>query len=354
LARYPKSAFADDATWYLTFAYYLLGDSTEALKAIATYAEIAGRSNEDAVMRVRYWRARILMQAGRSDDAKPLLRECVSHAPFHYYGLLARARLREMGESPSWPQGPGRASEPAPLQDPAWRAHLSSIVSGLKTKPASSSNATKPAFSSATGRLARCPFCWRSTHDCCLSPAHKLAEANGQAELGEARDSSGRPRIRVPSPALPRLRPRVRQPGAFRVRHHEEGIELLSLRRFLLGCARPSATDSVHGRRGGPALILGPIPTSSSTPIPTCTSAQPTWASSSIAFSGQEALAAGAYNAGAHAMMRWCDQWGNRPLDEFVELITYDQAREYIKRVLGIYARYRHLYAQPLELSLDP
>ena len=69
-------------------------------------------------------------------------------------------------------------------------------------------------------------------------------------------------------------------------------------------------------------------------------------------FQGQEALAAGAYNAGAHAMMRWCDQWANRPLDEFVELITYDQAREYIKRVLGIYARYRHLYTRPLELSL--
>ena len=70
-------------------------------------------------------------------------------------------------------------------------------------------------------------------------------------------------------------------------------------------------------------------------------------------FAGQEALAAGAYNAGAHAMMRWCDQWPGRPHDEFVELITYDQAREYIKRVLGIYARYRYLYAQPLELTLS-
>jgi soluble lytic murein transglycosylase len=70
-------------------------------------------------------------------------------------------------------------------------------------------------------------------------------------------------------------------------------------------------------------------------------------------FAGQEALAAGAYNAGAHAMMRWCDLWPDRPLDEFVELITYDQAREYIKRVLANYAHYRHLYAQPLELSLS-
>jgi soluble lytic murein transglycosylase len=69
-------------------------------------------------------------------------------------------------------------------------------------------------------------------------------------------------------------------------------------------------------------------------------------------FRGQEALAAGAYNAGGRAMKRWCDQWKGHPLDEFVELITYDQAREYIKRVLGIYARYRHIYGSPLELSL--
>jgi len=70
-------------------------------------------------------------------------------------------------------------------------------------------------------------------------------------------------------------------------------------------------------------------------------------------FSQQMALAAGAYNAGSHAMMRWCDQWGTRPLDEFVELVTYDQAREYIKRVLAITARYRFLYkGEPLQLSL--
>jgi hypothetical protein len=35
-----------------------------------------------------------------------------------------------------------------------------------------------------------------------------------------------------------------------------------------------------------------------------------------------------------------------------VELVTYDQAREYIKRVLAIYARYRYLYSDPLQLSL--
>ena len=61
-------------------------------------------------------------------------------------------------------------------------------------------------------------------------------------------------------------------------------------------------------------------------------------------FRGNIALAAGSYNAGAPAMMRWCDRNGSRPLDEFVELITYEQTREYMKRVLQIFARYQYLY----------
>jgi soluble lytic murein transglycosylase len=65
------------------------------------------------------------------------------------------------------------------------------------------------------------------------------------------------------------------------------------------------------------------------------------------------ALAAGAYNAGSRPMMRWCDRNGKRPLDEFVELVTYEQSRLYMKLVLEIYARYRYLYeGRPWEPAL--
>jgi soluble lytic murein transglycosylase len=70
-------------------------------------------------------------------------------------------------------------------------------------------------------------------------------------------------------------------------------------------------------------------------------------------FGGQVPLVAGAYNAGPKAMARWCAQNGAHPLDEFVELVTFEQAREYIKRVVTIYARYRYLYGPtPYELPL--
>jgi soluble lytic murein transglycosylase len=58
-------------------------------------------------------------------------------------------------------------------------------------------------------------------------------------------------------------------------------------------------------------------------------------------------------------MQRWCDLNGKRPFDEFVELVTYEQTREYIKRVSSIYAHYRYLYdgkpwVPPMALDCRP
>jgi soluble lytic murein transglycosylase len=70
-------------------------------------------------------------------------------------------------------------------------------------------------------------------------------------------------------------------------------------------------------------------------------------------FGQQIPVAAGSYNAGPRSMARWCDQHGKHPMDEFVELIAYAQTREYVKRVVAIYARYRYLYGpSPYEIPL--
>jgi soluble lytic murein transglycosylase len=70
-------------------------------------------------------------------------------------------------------------------------------------------------------------------------------------------------------------------------------------------------------------------------------------------FKGQVPFGAGSYNSGPRPVMRWLDQQGDRPVDEFVELVSYQQTREYMKKVTENYARYRYLYqgetyAQPL------
>ena len=62
-------------------------------------------------------------------------------------------------------------------------------------------------------------------------------------------------------------------------------------------------------------------------------------------FNGQELLAMAGYNGGPHRVAEWIDMRGDMPLDEFVEEIPYDQAREYTKKV----TRFVHLYLRVYE-----
>ena len=60
----------------------------------------------------------------------------------------------------------------------------------------------------------------------------------------------------------------------------------------------------------------------------------------------QTALLPAGYNAGAGALKKWLTARPDMPLDLFVELIPYDEARGYTKRVVASWATYRHLYGK--------
>ena len=73
-------------------------------------------------------------------------------------------------------------------------------------------------------------------------------------------------------------------------------------------------------------------------------------------FKGQVPLGAGSFNSGPRPVMRWLDAFGDRPIDELVELVAYEQTREYMKKVTENYARYVYLYTgdvyrQPLTVD---
>ncbi|MBK8171460.1 MAG: lytic transglycosylase domain-containing protein [Sandaracinaceae bacterium] len=60
-------------------------------------------------------------------------------------------------------------------------------------------------------------------------------------------------------------------------------------------------------------------------------------------FSQQAPLSIGAYNAGAPRMQRWVSTSTTDELDLFVERIAVDQTRNYIRRVMSHWARYRYM-----------
>jgi soluble lytic murein transglycosylase len=60
-------------------------------------------------------------------------------------------------------------------------------------------------------------------------------------------------------------------------------------------------------------------------------------------FSGNVVLAVAAYNAGPQAVTGWAAKQAGKEPDEFVELIPYQETRQYVKRVLRSYREYRRL-----------
>jgi len=60
---------------------------------------------------------------------------------------------------------------------------------------------------------------------------------------------------------------------------------------------------------------------------------------------GNLALALAAYNAGSAAVQRWVQRYGFADEEQFIEDIPYAETRNYVKRVLANYERYRSVYA---------
>jgi len=388
LARYPHSSFADDAAWYLALAHHLLGEPAEALRALDHYERLASKG-EDAGMRVRYWRARFLAQAGQGEESRRLMRECVRHSPFGYYGLLAAARLREAGEvvavdfdgNPQGGPNPSRAPAPAgearlrqrdlsvaslpapegkakPARDPVLERARELLQAGLDVEAGEELGRAEASVLQHLGKsqgpavLLREYLAMRAFHR-----ALRLAETHGASALLGPPTGAARSFWQA---AYPRAFQDMVEPQAatmgmpdlfvYAIMRKESSflpdVVSSSDARGLLQLI-PGTGQEVAKHLGEPFFVDELFEPEVNVRLGTAY-----LGGLYKRFAEQIALAAGAYNAGSHAMMRWCDQWGTRPLDEFVELVTFDQAREYIKRVLAIYARYRFLYGEPFQLSL--
>ncbi|MBE3138611.1 MAG: tetratricopeptide repeat protein [Actinobacteria bacterium] len=61
-------------------------------------------------------------------------------------------------------------------------------------------------------------------------------------------------------------------------------------------------------------------------------------------FNQNKYYACGAYNGGPGSMSKWISSWGDKDIDEFIEYVSYDQTRNYIKKVMGSYFFYQMLY----------
>ncbi len=361
--RFPRTAFAEDAAWFAALSHILLGNGPAALPALERFEKMAGRGAQGAesIRRAQYFRGRALHMAGKKAEARALWSQLQQRQPFSYYGLLSASRLRELGERPALrlPDWNGKLEQPSKLSDATVLRSDELAAAGLDVEAGLELARDESAVLGRLGRerglallLERYP---RFSH---WRRANQLAESQGSAALGSTPSGAARVFWEAAYPrAYPDLVERYGPPG---------GNPDLFLYAIMLKESRFLPTDVSYADARG---LLQMLPATSSkvaaelsTPFSDEELFQPEvnvrlgahYIGGLIRkFRGNLALAAGAYNGGAIAMMRWCDRNGTRSLDEFVELVTYEQSREYIKRVLQILSRYQYLYrGTPLEVSL--
>jgi soluble lytic murein transglycosylase len=372
LDHFGKSAFADDAAWCLAFAHYLLGETAAARAGFDLYARLPvndGTADERRA-RVGYWQARLLEKSGQKDDARAGYLESVRRGPLTFYGLLARARLREMGEKvdpflPA-PTGPAAAPLPAPsaataAKDPALARADELLDAGMGFEAGADLERNEAAVLHHLGEsagLAALLDRYRRASN--YHRAYRLAESHAGGAL--AVDPAPGSGARVIWEAA--------YPKAFGALVENYGPPAGNPELFLYAIMRKesgfSPNDVSYADARGLLQMIPPtsakvaaaadvpfFPDQLYDPETNIRLGAAYIGSLYRKFGRQIPVTAGAFNAGPRAMARWCDQHGHHPMDEFVELIAFAQTREYVKRAVGIYAHYRHLYGPaPYDLPL--
>jgi soluble lytic murein transglycosylase len=366
LDKYGSSAFADDAAWSLAFANFLLGNAAEAAAGFDRYGRLppTGIASDEIALRVKYWRARLKEKAGQKDEAEASYRELAQRAPFSFYGLLARARLKQAGkpEAIALPVKKIPVDRPSkPLKEPSVARAVELIEAGMTAEAGEELEHNEKEILKHLGGDKALPWLidlYKRADN--YNRVYKLGESRGAGALGA--DPRGDEGTRAMWEAA---YPRAYQPLVDKFGAAANNPEL-----FLYAIMRKESGFNPHDVSYADARgLLQMIP-------PTSTQVAASIGETFFAdqlydpetniklganyigalyakFGREVQLTAGAYNGGPRMMTRWCEQNAKYPTDEFVELIAFPQTREYVKRVTSIYARYRYLYgASPYEIPL--
>jgi soluble lytic murein transglycosylase len=366
LDKFGKSAFADDAAWSLAFAHFLLGDAAEAAAGFERYSRLpaTGIASDDIAGRVKYWSARLHEKAGRNDQADAGYRDLARRAPFSFYGLLSRARLKQAGhpEPLELPVRKIPVETPSkPLREPSVARANELIEAGMTAEAGEEIEQNEKEILKHLGGDKALPWLidlYKRAGN--YHRIYRLGESRGAGALGAdpLRDEGTRAMWEA---AFPRAyQPLVEKYGTaagnpelflYAIMRKESGFDPHDVSyadaRGLLQMIPPTSTQ-VAASTGEPffpdqlydpeinihlgAIYIGQLYNK---------------------FGRELQLTAGAYNGGPRMMARWCEQLAKHPTDELVELIAFPQTREYVKRVTTIYAKYRYLYgAAPYEIPL--
>ena len=368
LAKYPKSKWVDDALWYLGLSHYFLGEWARAKDRLSALAKHGGALEGG---KGKYWLARMDERLDDKAGAIAGYTDTIKRYPFSWYALLSHARLAKLGvtlppfgTADARPRGPDLAAtvDESLARDVLIRKADELIAAGLgidagielsrDERGFLKRNPRGPAFAMLLDRYRKAG---NFNRPWMLAVSYHGGALDGPPD-GDARRWWENAYPRAYRELIEKYQDLGKNPEGYlySIMRKESGFDphVLSYAdaQGLLQMI-PATTRRV-------AKELGIPYDAGSLYDPDYNVKTGSWYIGHVLnkFKLQVPLGAGSFNSGPRPVMRWIDKWGDREIDELVELVPYTQTREYMKKVTENFARYQYLYenkvyAQPLTVD---
>jgi soluble lytic murein transglycosylase len=372
LDRYGDSKWAAHAEWFLAMSHYFAGHYKKALPGFEALGRRGGKLTGG---KGRYWTGRTQQKLGRTDDANSTYEALVGRYPLSWYALLARARLAEQGiDIPPFGRDP-RSSNASTAIDSTVDESLATdklirradelIAAGLDVEAGYELRRKEKAFLKRHKRSA--------AYAMLLDRYAKASNFNRPWMMGVV--YGGSKALDAPPEGRSKIWWQYAYPMAYadliEEHRHIGGAPVY----YLQSIMRKESGFDPHVLSYADAIgLLQMIPPTTKRVVaelgidyttdllydPVLNIKTGSWYIGRLLskFKGQIPFGAGSFNSGPRPVMKWLDKNGERPVDEFVELVSYRQTREYMKKVTETYARYMYLYegavyVQPLAVDKD-
>ncbi len=334
--RYPHAETAAEARWRAAWVRYLAGEMAPAAEA---FARLAGRSARVARIAAEYWQARVLARLGRRAEARELFAHVAERHPRSYYAGLAEQRLgwRDAAGEPPATEG----TPPFPGELAGTHGERARILAQLGF--ARFARRELDAIGAAEVPRRRLLEAYRAVG--AVGAALRLAHAMRPSSPGALRE------YLYPLGYWETVRGAAQAHGVdallvlavIRQESHFEPEALSSagargLMQLLPATARQVASADGAAPPAEPALEDVGTNIDLGTRL---------LARLLRHYDGSMVKALAAYNGGEDAVAKWERRYAGREPDEFVELISFRETRDYVKSVLRNYRVYRRLYAAP-------
>jgi soluble lytic murein transglycosylase len=343
--RFPQSPLASEARWRVGWVHYLAGNLEAAER---TFRMLAERSAAGPRAAAEYWQARALERLGRDTEARRSLAHIADRHELSYYAALADERLGRVVLAATPPVGAALDATPAAFPAELEGAHAERArllaelglprFARLELEALEAAGAPRRRLLEAYTAVGAPGAALRLAREMRPDASTDLPAALGRYlyPLGYWPAVEGAAQASGLDPLL--VAAVIRQESLF----DPDAVSPADAR-GLMQLLPATARDLMAGPGGAPdrARVREAI----QRPRTNIELGSMLLARLLGRYGGSRVKALAAYNAGEDAVAKWERRYAGREPDEFVELISFRETRDYVKAVLRNHRIYTRLYA---------